>query len=178
MRNLPWILVGALTLALLMSWCGGEHHSSKRKNDTVWLPIRIDTIHDTLIGEPVVEKPAGSEVNRLPVVGAVKPKLPAAVPSPEPEVKDSTGKDSAEVLIPIVQREYQTDDYRIVVSGYNPRLNEVEIYRHTQTAVVNSRKRNKHKRWGIGPCVGVGIGPKGTPGVFLGVSVQFSLLQW
>ena len=55
MKNLPWILVGVLALALLLTWCRGDAgNSGKREGgDTVWLPVRVDTIRETVIPPPI-----------------------------------------------------------------------------------------------------------------------------
>lgn len=189
MKNLPWILVGVLALALLLSWCnGGAGYSGRRGGgDIVWLPVRVDTIRDTVIAPPVSEKPAGTDSARLPVLKPDRPK-PTPMPKPVPEQTDSlsadtSGKeparnpDSVDVLIPIVEREYRTSDYRIVVSGYNPQLKDVELYRHTETGIVRPPSP-KRKRWGIGPSISWGIGPNGKAQFVLGVSLYYNLLQW
>ena len=66
---------------------------------------------------------------------------------------DTTTADSVlvPVSIPIERKEYRTDDYRAVVSGYKPSLDVMEVFRKTQTVTVTE----KAKRWGIGPQVGV-----------------------
>lgn len=191
MKNLPWILVGVLALALMLSWSDrGAGRSEKGGGDTIYLPARVDTIRDTLILPPVSEKPAGKDTARLPVLKPVSRK-PYSKPEPKPTsdaermdsiTSDTAGQkkiqhtDSVDVLIPIVEREYRTPDYRIVVSGYNTQLREVEMYRRTETKIVNHRPRRK--RWGLGPSLSWGIGPDGKAQFVLGISVHYNLLQW
>jgi hypothetical protein len=89
----------------------------------------------------------------------------------------STGTDSVDVIIPLTEKEYRTDDYRIVISGYRPQLVSAEFYRRTQTGVVNAPAPKK-KRWGIGLSAGYGIGLSGKTEPFLGVTLNYNLLQW
>lgn len=85
---------------------------------------------------------------------------------------DTTTTDSVlvPVTIPIERKEYRTDDYRAVVSGYRPSLDVMEVYRKTQTVTVTP----KPKRWGIGPQVGVGY----PGGWYVGVGISYDVWQW
>lgn len=192
MKQLPWILVGVLTAALLFSlFFRGCADPGSGTADTVWLPVRVDTLRDTAVAPPVSERPTGTDTARLPVLRPQKPSVPAsgaedsaAVARPDtletgrfPVRKDSIAADSADVLIPITEKEYRTDDYRIVVSGYRPRLVSAEFYRQTQTGVVTP-PAPKRKRWGIGLSVGYGVGPDGKMGAVVAVTLNYNLLQW
>ena len=81
-----------------------------------------------------------------------------------------TLRDSVYVPVPIERREYRTDDYRAVISGYRPRLDLLEVYRKTRTVTV----REKPGRWGIGPTAGFGI----PGGWYVGIGVSYHLWQW
>lgn len=185
MKNLPWILVGVLALALVLTWCsgGGGNSGNGGGGDTIWLPVRVDTIRDTVVSPPVSEKPAGTESARLPVQKPVQQKpehadsIPANISTDTLVNEDDATPDSVDVLIPIVEREYRSPDYRIVVSGYNPQLKSVELYRRTETGIVNPPAQ-KRKRWGFGPCISWGIGPNGKTQFILGASIHYDLLQW
>lgn len=83
---------------------------------------------------------------------------------------DTPSTDSVPVPIPIERKEYRTEDYRAVISGYRPSLDVMEVFRQTQTVTV----REKPKRWGIGPQVGVGV----PGGWYVGVGVSYSIWQW
>lgn len=184
MKQLPWILVGLLSAALLFSlFFRGCASPQSGQGDTVWLPVRVDTIRDTAVAPPVSERPAGTDTARLPVYHPQKLSGPASIPDSIADtvtvVSDSlsTGKDSVDVIIPLTEKEYRTDDYRIVISGYRPQLVSAEFYRRTQTGVVNAPAPKK-KRWGIGLSAGYGIGLSGKTEPFLGVTLNYNLLQW
>ena len=83
---------------------------------------------------------------------------------------DTASTDSVPVPIPIEQKEYRTEDYRAVVSGYRPSLDVMEVFRRTQTVTV----REKPKRWGIGPQAGFGV----PGGWYVGFGVSYSIWQW
>lgn len=193
MKQLPWILVGVLFAALLFfiffRECSSE--SVKTVSDTVWLPARIDTMRDTAVAPPVSELPAGTVTGRFPVVhkpvSETEPKDSdtARIPVDSlafgrfPSSNDSIlgRKDSADVIIPITEKEYRTDDYRIVISGYRPQLVSAEFYRRTQTGVVSHSAAGR-KRWGIGLSVGYGLSLSGRGEPFVGITLNYNLLQW
>ena len=69
------------------------------------------------------------------------------------------------VPIRITQKEYLTDDYHAWVSGYNPSLDSIDIFRKTMSIT----KRQSSRRWGIGITAGYGIGRNGlSPYVGIG----------
>ena len=83
---------------------------------------------------------------------------------------DTASTDSVPVPIPIERKEYRTDDYRAVISGYRPSLDVMEVFRQTQTVTVTP----KPKRWGIGPQVGFGM----PGGWYVGIGVSYDIWQW
>lgn len=63
------------------------------------------------------------------------------------------------VIVPIriTQKEYQTDDYHAWVSGYNPALDSIHIFRKT----LSVTQKQLSRRFGIGITAGYGIGKNG-----------------
>ena len=80
--------------------------------------------------------------------------------------------DSIPVLIPITSKEYKTDDYRAVVSGYNPTLDFMEVYRDKE--IITFPTIQKKKRWGLGLQAGYSY-PNGW---YVGVGMSYNLWQW
>lgn len=74
-----------------------------------------------------------------------------------PSASDST---SAQVVVPIQQRRYVTENYTAVVEGFAPRLTAIELYPQTRTVVPSASTGNARRltpRFGIG--VGIGYDP-------------------
>lgn len=84
--------------------------------------------------------------------------------------------DSVAVAIPIEQKHYKGDDYDAWVSGWNPSLDSLRIYRPTQQITTTTQiTRWKTKRWGMSIGAGMVASPKGgiQPGIFIGASYTF-----
>lgn len=84
--------------------------------------------------------------------------------------------DSIAVAIPIEQKHYTGDDYDAWVSGWNPSLDSLRIYRQTQQiATTTEVTRWKTRRWGLSVGVGAVASPKGgiQPGIFIGATYTF-----
>ena len=125
---------------------GGVASDSISKTDTF---IKVDTIHDS-IPYPVYET------------------LVKIIPEPFPVYITLDGDTVIEpiyVPMPITQKEYKTDDYRLSISGYKPNLDYIDVYRKTEYITKTITPR----RWGIGVIAGYGIGKHGlSPYVGLG----------
>ena len=162
MKLIPWILIVLLSIMLMLSWCSRPADNyGKLAPDTLWTLV-VDTIRDTIIPPPDVEHHVRVDTVLLPV----------SMEDPDVDI-DSTLPDSMPVIIPIMEREYRTDYYRILINGYNPELTSVELYRPTMLGTIKQR----NKRWGIGLSAGYGIGSGGFSPV-LAVTINYNLLQW
>ncbi len=83
--------------------------------------------------------------------------------------------DTVRVALPIEQKTYQTDDYRVVIEGFRPSLVELELY--PRTLHINTIRTAPPKRWAIGLQAGVGLAKTGsTP--YVGVGVQYNLIRF
>ena len=149
MKTLPWILVALLAVLAAIGWLRPEGQADAIVlRDTV---VVRDTMRDT-VPKPVLVRFDHWDTLRMPVHTV------------------DTLRDSFYIPVPIERREYQTDDYRAIVSGYRPRLESMEVFRRTRTVTVTS----KPKRWGIGPTAGFGI----PGGWYVGIGVSYDLWQW
>ena len=152
MKVLPWILVVILSVALLFSWLRPNgRHATALPPDTI---IRIDTVRDS-IPQPFIVRFDHWDTLYVPLY-----------------IVDTVQADSVllPVPIPMERREYVTKDYRAVVSGYKPSLDVMEVFRKTNTVTV----REKEKRWGIGPQVGIGY-PGGWQ---VGIGISYHVWRW
>lgn len=132
MKFLPWILVCLLLGVIVWMQCNPHDPSTVYiKGDTV--RIR-DTIRDT------IPKPAKRTPKRIDTVY-----LPILIDATTDRTVEG---DSIPVLVPIVSKEYKTDNYRAIVSGYKPSLDFMEVYRDKE--IITLSPLQKKKRWGLG----------------------------
>lgn len=148
------------------------------KSDTI-------TIRDTIyMPTPRLEntKSLGFTPATLPIWMSPENKTNSQQPeSDEPateveEAAEAEPPDSATVSIPIEQRHYAGDDYEAWVSGWNPSLDSLLIYRPTQQITTTAQvTRWKTKRWGLSIGAGMVASPNGRiqPGIFIGASYTF-----
>ncbi len=149
MRKLPWILAALLAILAAIGWLRPcKTLPAEVVRDTV--TVR-DTLRDT-VPRPVLVRLDHWDTLRVAVRTA------------------DTLRDTLYVPLPVESKEYRTDDYRAVISGYRPRLDLLEVYRKTRTVTV----REKPRRWGIGPTAGFGI----PGGWYVGIGVSYDLWQW
>ena len=88
--------------------------------------------------------------------------------------------DTAFVQLPREQVEYRDTSYRAVVSGFRPRLEELEIYQREKVVTIQTEKVVRvpdAKRWGVGVQAGYGITPAG-PQPYLGLGVSYNFLRF
>ena len=155
MKSLPWILVCLLVGVLVWMRCHPHGPSPVYiKGDTVHIR---DTVRDT-IPKPVKETLKRTDTVYLPIL-----------------IDTTTDRtiegDSIPVLVPITSKEYKTDDYRAVVSGYNPTLDFMEVYRDNKIITLSPLQK---KRWGLGLQAGYGY----PGGLYFGAGVSYNLFMW
>lgn len=93
---------------------------------------------------------------------------------------DTSGKvfqppDSAEVIIPITQKKYEGKEYTAWVSGYEARLDSINILRRADIVTKTLYVDKKRRRWGCVTGVGVGVSRKGEVQPMLGVTFGYRL---
>lgn len=81
-----------------------------------------------------------------------------------------TVRDSVMVEVPIEQKVYADTNYVAWISGFEPRLDSIQVYRHEMITRPGS------KRWGIGVQAGYGLTTRGFA-PFVGVGVSYRLGQ-
>lgn len=88
-------------------------------------------------------------------------------------VANNMPPDSARVIVPYTQKTYETDEYKAWVSGYEPELDSINIYRSTETVTNTLYLDKKRKRWGGMVGIGAGISHKGEVTPMLGVMIGY-----
>lgn len=155
---------GALVCFLISYMAGGYHFADVSK-----MVVRTDTLHDTVtVREPfaVNAREVRTDTVWLPVVRTRTDTVLLTSNGP---------KDSVRAVVPITQKTYADSTYKAWVSGYNPRLDSIQVYRQT---IVTTKTETvvKKRRIGIGVQAGYGYGFRYggiEPYVGLGVSWNF-----
>lgn len=170
---IAYVLVGVLLCLNIY-----QYHRGKTA------PLPLGVYSDTLTFYDTIPVPKPVPKDSI-VIRYVVQKLPTSVPESQEsvsELPDSVPKfpesvpDSSEVIVPISSKVYETEDYRAVVSGFQPSLDTLLLYRPKQIV----RFREKPKRWGIGIQVGYGVTVGNTPQLapYIGVGVSYNFLNF
>ena len=90
-------------------------------------------------------------------------------------VSNNIPPDSARVIVPFTQKTYETNEYKAWVSGYEPELDSINIYRRTETVTNTLYLDKKRRRWGGMVGIGAGISHKGTVTPMVGVMIGYKI---
>lgn len=190
--------MGMLTVAAFVGFCLGaglanhcNHHRGTGKADTI--RVTVDTIRDNApkakdsvvvgtIAIPLVPSPPrdGSDMANPTVPKAeVKVFPPSELDSIMGGSGDDGkigGSDTVWATVPRVQKRYEDSTYTAWVSGYEPRLDSIEVYRRTVFVVKNEGGRVKTRRLSLGLTGGFGYGVfTRKPDLFVGVGASWRM---
>ena len=85
--------------------------------------------------------------------------------------------DSVRVIVPITQKLYEGDGYRVYVSGYEVNLDSVYVFQ--RTAVVHERSCKPPNKWHIGITGGYGYGFKSKQAEpYIGIGITYSIISF
>lgn len=152
MRHIIYIALAIVALVIVFH--AGRCSSNQPSSDTITIR-HTDTI--------VVEKPRVVDSTVI---------LTKVVRVPIYRTDTLALTDTVEVALPITQKVYADSTYKAWVSGYNPSLDSIEVYRQTIIHKVQTR----HSRWSIGAHAGVGVTPKGVQ-PYIGIGVSYRLFE-
>lgn len=164
MENMTKCLLSMLAGALLaLAALFGVRQCTERHNpDTEPVVIRDTTIvHDTIrMDNPVPTYIRTTDTIRLKI--------------PVTEVL----RDTVYVSLPREEKTYRDTNYTAIISGYEPRLDYMEVYPKTITITETVTERTKRRPWGIGVNVGYGATLHDrqvmlSPYIGIGVSYNF-----
>lgn len=190
--------MGMLTVAAFVGFCLGaglanhcNHHRGTGKADTI--RVTVDTIRDNApkakdsvvvgtIALPFVPSPPreGSDMANPTVPKAEVKVFP---PSELDSIMGGSGDDGKSgasdtvwATVPRVQKRYEDSTYTAWVSGYEPRLDSIEVYRKTVTIVRREEGRVKTRRLSLGLTGGFGYGVfTRKPDLFVGVGASWRM---
>jgi hypothetical protein len=162
MRKILGLILGALAIiAILASFLYGRKVG--REGREVVIETKVDTlvVRETIrINEPVFVERRVVDTMTVEVVDY------------------NVVHDTAFVYLPREEVEYRDSSYRAVVSGFLPRLEEIEIYRQDRIVTIETVKTIKEKsRWGLGIQAGAGISTQGIV-PYVGIGVNYNILSW
>ena len=128
-------------------------------------------------GEPVPE----SEADTVRIIDTLTVERPVerirtvvrTVERPMALAADTT--DTVSVAVPLERRVYVTDDYRAVVSGYEARLDTLQLRRELTRVTLSQPSRTS--RWGVSVTAGVALTPRGVQPM-VGVGVSYRLVSF
>lgn len=153
-----WIVLALLLVSIgvnVWMWKNDPDASVVVVRDTVW--------KDTVIREPVA-----AETIQTGRVVYVK------VAVPQPQTQHDTIRDSIEVPVPIVQKRYEDSLYTAWVSGFEPKLDSIDLRLPTITETVTKTIVKKAPRLSVGVQAGAGVGVfNRQPDLWLGVGAQW-----
>lgn len=158
MKKVFWIVLALLLVSIgvnVWMWKNDPDASVVVVRDTVW--------KDTVIREPVA-----AETIQTGRVVYVK------VPMQSAQKGQDTVHDSIEVPVPIVQKRYEDSLYTAWVSGFEPKLDSIDLRLPTITETVTKTIVKKAPRLSVGVQAGAGVGVfNRQPDLWLGVGAQW-----
>lgn len=165
-----WYLLGVLTFVVLMflAFLAGRWTAQRAADGD------IDTT-DTLIVKDTVKIPFDKIETQVVMQEVVRYKYVPVVVTDTFVERDTVIQVNDDVAVIPISRKTYTDSatYRAVVSGYDPRLDEIEVYRDNMIVTKVSKKRS---RWAIGAQAGAGIGLiNRKPDIYVGLGVNYNI---
>lgn len=194
-------IVGVMVAAVFAGFCLGaglanhcNHHSRDGKGKVT---VDTVTVRDTVrITEPSAADSVVTGVIRVPVALPTEPTVPKAEievfePGRLSEVMDGhavnkggteqetgkiAGKDTAWAVVPRTQKRYVDSTYMAWISGYEPRLDSIEVYQKTVVVTKRVEGRVKNRRFNVGLTGGFGYGVfTRKPDVWVGVGCTWRI---
>ena len=194
-------IVGVMVAAVFVGFCLGaglanhcNHHSRDGKGKVT---VDTVTVRDTVrITEPSAADCVVTGVIRVPVALPTEPTVPKAEievfePGRLSEVMDGhtgnkggteqgTGKiarkDTVWAVVPRTQKRYEDSTYMAWISGFEPRLDSIEVYQKTVVVTKRVEGRVKNRRFNVGLTGGFGYGVfTRKPDVWVGVGCTWRM---
>lgn len=193
-------IVGVMVAVVFAGFCLGaglanhcNHHSRNGKGKVT---VDTVTVRDTVrITEPSAADSVVTGVIRVPVALPTEPTVPKAEievfePSRLSEVLDGhavnkggteqgtgkiAGEDTVWAVVPRTQKRYEDSTYTAWISGYEPRLDSIEVYQKTVT-IVKRETVSKRNGFNVGLTGGIGYGVfTRKPDVWVGVGCTWRI---
>ena len=193
-------IVGVMVAAVFVGFCLGAglaNHCYHFRGVTKMIADTV-VVRDTVrITESSAADSVVTGVIRVPMVLPTEPTVPKAEievfePGRLSEVMDGyagnkggseaqeTGKtarkDTVWAVVPRTQKRYEDSTYTAWVSGYEPRLDSIEVYQKATVVTKSVEGRGKSKRFNVGLTGGFGYGVfTRKPDVWVGVGCTWRM---
>lgn len=157
-----WIVCFVLVCSLCLNWllcC--ENGKGRMETDTTRVTV-VDTV-------PYLKPVARDSV----VVRYVTKKLPIVYDTVHPICIDS-----ADVNIPITQKQYCDSTYTAWVSGYEPSLDSIRVYARREVVTVNKIIKEPPNRFVVSLNIGYGLTPQNGLQPYIGIGVGYKLFSF
>lgn len=152
-------------LAVVIAFCigygvGDRHKTSSAPDVTVdtFTMVTSDTVRDTVL-VPVENTIVRWKIMKVPVVDTVT----------------QTVIDSTLTALPVTQKQYSDSNYRAWVSGIDPNLDSIHIYRRSTVNDIVHTVRDR-SRWNLGIQAGIGVS-NGKIAPYFGIGASYVLLR-
>lgn len=132
--------------------------------------IKTDTTRVTVVDTVPYTQPAARD---SVVVRYVTKKLPIVYDTVHPICIDST-----DVNIPITQKQYCDSTYTAWVSGYEPSLDSIRVYKKREVVTVSKIIKEPPNRFVVSLNVGYGITPQNGLQPYIGIGVGYKLFSF
>ena len=175
-------IVGVMVAAVFAGFCLGaglanhcNHHLRDGKGKVT---VDTVTVRDTVrITEPSAADSVVTGVIRVPVALPTEPTVPKAeIEVFEPGRLSELREDTVWAVVPRTQKRYVDSTYIAWISGYEPRLDSIEVYQKTVVVTKSVEGRGKSKRFNVGLTGGFGYGVfTRKPDVWVGVGCTWRI---
>lgn len=161
-----WIVYCVLVCSLCLNWLLCCENGKGRIKGRIETDTTRVTVVDTV---PYVKPVARDSV----VVRYVTKKLPIVYDTVHPICIDS-----ADVNIPITQKQYCDSTYTAWVSGYEPSLDSIRVYKKREVVTINKIIKEPPNRFVVSLNIGYGLTPQNGLQPYIGIGVGYKLFSF
>lgn len=161
-----WIVCCVLVCSLCLNWILCCENGKGRIKGRIETDTTRVTVVDTV---PYVKPVARDSV----VVRYVTKKLPIVH-----DTLHSIYTDTIQVDMPITQKRYEDSTYTAWVSGYEPSLDSIRVYRKREVITINKIIKEPPNRFVVSFNVGYGLTPQNGLQPYIGIGVGYKLFSF
>ena len=161
-----WIVYCVLVCSLCLNWLLCCENGKGRIKGRIETDTTRVTVVDTV---PYLKPVARDSV----VVRYVTKKLPIVYDTVHPICIDS-----ADVNIPITQKQYCDSTYTAWVSGYEPSLDSIRVYKKREVVTINKIIKEPPNRFVVSLNIGYGLTPYNGLQPYIGIGVGYKLFSF